>query len=80
MHVVSKSTDDILCVDYDAQGHLHIHTVLKCQYKSKLFAQIILFDQTITMQIDSGASCNVLPEKYVPLGTELQHSKQFLAL
>ena len=32
------------------------------------------------MQIDSGASCNVLPEKYVPLGTEIQHSKQSLTL
>ena len=80
VHAVSKSPDDILCVDYDAQGHLHIHTVSKSQYKSKLFAQIILFDQTITMQIDSGASCNVLPEKYVPLGTEIQHSKQSLTL
>ena len=80
VHAVSKSSDDILCVDYDAQGHLHIHTVSKSQYKSKLFAQIKSFLQTITMQIDSGASCNVLPEKYVPLGTEIQHSKQSLTL
>ena len=79
-HAVSKSSDDILCVEYDAQGHLHIHTVSKSQCKFKLFAQIILSDQTIAMQIDSGASCIVLPEKYVPLGTEIQPSEQSLTL
>ena len=32
------------------------------------------------MQIDSGAFCNKLPEKYVPLGIEIQQSKQSLTL
>ena len=27
VYAVSKSSDDILCVDYDAQGYLHIHTI-----------------------------------------------------
>ena len=67
VQAVSKSTDDILYVDYDAQGHLHIRTVSKSQYKAKLFAQVKLFFQTIAMQIDTWASCNVLPTKYVPL-------------
>ena len=80
MHAVSKSSDDILSVDYDARGHLHIHRASKSQYNSKFFAQIILFDQTITMQIDSGTSCNVIIEKYVPLGTEIQLFKQSLTL
>ena len=32
------------------------------------------------MQIDSGASCNVLPTKYVPPGTEITQSRQSLTL
>ena len=80
MHAVSKSYDDILSVNYDARGHLHIHRASKSHYKFKFFAQIILFDQIITMQINSSASCNVILENYVPLGTEIQLSKQPLTL
>ena len=80
VNTVSNAYDDILCVDYDANGHLRIHTVSKSQYKPKIFAHITLSDQKITMQNDSGASCNVLPEKYVPPGTNIQQSNQPLTL
>ena len=66
VHAVSNPCDDILCVDYDEQGHLHIHTVSRSHYKSKIFAQMVLSNTKFTMQVDSGASCNVLPTKYVP--------------
>ena len=80
VNAVSNTSDDILSVYYDAKGHLHIHTVSKSQYKSKIFVHITLSDQKITMQIDSGASCDVLPEKYVPPGTKIQQSNQPLTL
>ena len=44
VNAVSNAHDDILSVDYDANGHLHIHTVSKSQYKSKIFAHITLSD------------------------------------
>ena len=36
VNAVSNRYDDLLSVDYDANGHLHIHTVSKSQYKSKI--------------------------------------------
>ena len=80
VNAVSNTYYDILSFDYDANGHLHIHSVSKSQYKSKIFAHITLSDQKITMQIDSGASCNVLPEKFVPPGLKIQVSNQPLTL
>ena len=83
MNAVSNTYDDIdiLSVDYDANGHQYIHTVSKSRYKSKIVAHTTLSDQEITMQIDSGASSNVLPEeKYVPPRTKIQQSNQPLTL
>ena len=42
---VRETYDDILPVDYDANGHLHIDTVSKSQYKSKIFAHTTLSEQ-----------------------------------
>ena len=32
----------------------------------------------VKMQIGSGGSCNVLPKKYLPVGTEVQKTNKFL--
>ena len=46
-----------------------VTTVEMSEFKSKIFAHIEIEDVLVKMQVDSGASCNVLPRKFLPKGT-----------
>ena len=47
-------------------------------FPSKIYAAMEIQGKTVKMQIDSGASCNVLPKKYLPTGTEVQKTNKLL--
>ena len=47
-------------------------------FPSKIYAAMEIRGNTVKMQIDSGASCNVLPKKYLPEGTEVQKTNKLL--
>ena len=46
-----------------------VNTVEMSEFKSKVFAHIEIEDALVKMQVDSGASCNVLPRKFLPKDT-----------
>ena len=46
-----------------------VNTVEMSEFKSKIFAHIEIEDVLVKMQVDSGASCNVLPRKFLPKDT-----------
>ena len=45
---------------------------------NKIYAVMEIQGKPVKMQIDSGASCNVLPKKYLPRVAEIQKSKKLL--
>ena len=47
-------------------------------FPSKIYAAMEIQENTVKMHIDSGASCNVLPKKYLPVGTEVQKTNKLL--
>ena len=47
-------------------------------FPSKIYAAMEIQRKTVKMQIDSGASCNVLPKKYLPEGAEVQKTNKLL--
>ena len=42
------------------------------KFKSKIFAHMEIADELVKMQVDSGASCNVLPKKFLPKDSKIQ--------
>ena len=47
-------------------------------FQSKIYAAMEIQGKTIKMQIDSVASCNVLPKECLPEGTEVQKTNKLL--
>ena len=47
-------------------------------YPSKIYAAMEIEGKMVKMQVDSGASCNVLPKRYLPEGTEVQKTDKHL--
>ena len=47
-------------------------------FPNKIYAVMEIQGKPVRMQIDSGASCNVLPEKYLPGVAEIQKSNKLL--
>ena len=47
-------------------------------FPNKIYAVMEIQGKPVRMQIDSGASCNVLPKKYLPGVAEIQKSSKFL--
>ena len=47
-------------------------------FPNKIYAAMEIPGNTVKMQIDSGVSCNVLPKKYLPEGTEVQKTNKLL--
>ena len=46
--------------------------------KKRIYAAIEIAKKTVEMQIDTGASCNVLPRSFLPANTEIQTTKREL--
>ena len=48
--------------------------------KNKIFARMEIGNELVKMQVDSGASCNVLPRKFLPRDTEIKKTKLKLSM
>ena len=47
-------------------------------FPNKIYAVMEIQGKPVRMQIDSGASCNVLPKKYLPGAAEIQKTNKLL--
>ena len=56
------SEEEILSVLLDHTAN----AVLLSKFKNKIFARMEITNKLMKMQVDSGASCNVLPPKFLP--------------
>ena len=72
VHQLADSDD----ASYSSEGEIlsvssqnAVNTVEMSEFKSKIFAHIEIEDVLVKMQVDSGASCNVLPHKFLPKDT-----------
>ena len=57
-----------------------MNAVTKTIPPNKLYAAMEIAGKQIQMQIDTGASCNVLPVKYVPPGTPIKETERSLKM
>ena len=48
--------------------------------KNKIFAHMDIGNELVKMQVDSGASCHVLPFKFLPRDTEIKKTKWKLSM
>ena len=76
----TSSDDEILIVEISPKNNLAINAVSQSPPKNKVFASMIIKGRQIGFQIDSGATCNVLPEHFVPPGTKVEKSDHSLRL
>ena len=65
-----SSEEEILCVELND---------VNTEYKSKVYATMEINGKSVKMQIDSGASCNVLPKKLLSEDAEIVSSDQKLS-
>ena len=49
-------------------------------YDKKIYATMEISGQPVKMQVDSGASCNILPKKYLPPNTKIQQKDKELVM
>ena len=73
LSTVELSTDD---VNVNTAEVVNVSAV--SDFPSKIYAAMEIQGKTVKMQIDSGASCNVLPKEYLPEGTEVQKTNKLL--
>ena len=65
-----SSEEEILSVSFDHTAN----TVDMSKFKNKIFAHMEIADELVKMQVDSGASCNVLPQKLLPKDSKIEKS------
>ena len=69
------SSESVLSVSLQGEDVNSIDTVSKVSpYETRLFATFQVEGKLVKIQIDSGASCNVIPEKCVPEGTKIKEA------
>lgn len=69
----SSTTDDEVLIVNDIES-------LETNSDSKIIAMFSIKGKKVSMQIDSGATCNVMPKKNLPLNTEMHECKKKLTL
>ena len=70
------SDEDILTVtDGD-----HINSIQRSEYQSKIFAKMDLAGNRINFQVDCGATCNILPDKLLPVDQSLHQHEHVLTM
>ena len=75
-----SSKEELLSVSFDSyEGNVHAVNEDNLPEK-KIFATMEIAGASIRMQIDTGASCNVLPQKYVPPGTLITETDRTLKM
>ena len=62
----------------DGSEILSVHAASDHDYARKLFATISLGNSTVKFQLDRGATCNLLPAKYLVDRNELQLTRKWL--
>ena len=73
-HIKTSSEEEILSVTLTANQATEIYDVNKVTevpFKTKIFTSMLIADKLVRMQVDTGASCNVLPRKYLPENSEI---------
>ena len=84
IHAVKEETtssdEEILILEISPQNNLEINAVSQSPLKNKIFAPMFIKGRQISFQLDSGATCNVLPEHFVPPGTMVEKSDHSLRL
>ena len=70
-----SSEEEILSVSLDHTAN----TVNMSKFKSKIFAHMEIAVELLKMQVDSGASCNVFPKKFLPKDSKIQKTDLKLA-
>ena len=71
----SSSEEELLSVTFDSTGG-SVHKVNEDNLPEKrIFATMEIAGENVQMQIDTGASCNVLPQKFVPSGTIIKSDR-----
>ena len=73
-----SSEEELTSVTFDTVES--VNAVTKTIPPKKLYAAMEIAGKQIQMQIDTGASCNVLPEKYVPPGTPIKETERSLKM
>ena len=63
-----SSEEEILTVSLDYTAN----AVNMSKFQNKIFAHTEIANELVKMQVDSGASCNVLPRKFLPRDTEIK--------
>ena len=72
---LEDSEDEILVV-----SHAQEVNVVTPDHQTKVLATMNIADKPIKMLIDSGASCNVLPIKFLPVGLNLRKTEHTLKM
>ena len=76
----SSSEEELLSVTFDStEGSVHMVNEDKLPEK-RIFATMEIAGENVRMQINTGASCNVLPQKIVPSGTNIIKSDRTLKM
>lgn len=70
----TSSDEEILIVEVSPQNYLETNAVPQSPVKNKIFASMLIEGRQTSFQLDSGATCNVLPEHFVPPGTTVENS------
>ena len=65
-----SSEEEILSVSFDHTAN----TVDMSKFKNKIFTHMEIGDELVKIQVDSGASCNVLPQKLLPKDSKIEKS------
>ena len=74
----SSSEEEILTVSLEPAAK--VNTVSDGNFKSKLLASMEVGGKLVSMQIDTGATCNVISEFDIPPGTQLSPTNVSLRL
>ena len=75
-----SSEEELLSVTFDlTEGSVNIVNEDKLPEK-RIFATMEIAGESVRMRIDTGASCNVLPQKFVPYGTNIIQSDRTLKM
>ncbi|XP_022794630.1 uncharacterized protein K02A2.6-like [Stylophora pistillata] len=75
-----SSEEELLSVSFDSHEG-NVHAVDEDNFpEKKIFATMEIAGANIQMQIDTGASCNVLPQKYVLSGTLITKTDRTLKI
>ena len=75
-----SSKEELLSVSFDSyEGNVHAVNEDNLPEK-KIFATMEIAGASIRMQVDTGALCNVLPQKYVPPGTLITETDRTLKM